>query len=213
MPASEDRSPGSGGCLFDRVLAEEFSSRKRDVIVFPNQNIVWGRNPVGIGMTVLPSILLAIIALIGAWIALQQMLIARAKLNIDLFDRRFAVYIATRKYIVAMLQHTGGTQEDAVAWWAVASAAPFLFDKEIASFLDEVNKRGMGMRARVGDKAIHKSKEHVGQYNEYFMWFAKNIDLLEGIFQKDMNLFKLSPFSVKHVWRASQLPAQSGDKK
>jgi hypothetical protein len=150
-------------------------------------------------MTVLPSILLALIAMIGAWIALQQMLIARAKLNIDLFDRRFAVYIATRKYIVAMLQHKGGTQEDAVAWWAVASSTPFLFDKEITSFMEQVNKRGSGMRARVGNKPIYESPEHVGEYNDHFMWFAKNIDLLEGIFQKDMNLFKLSPFSIKQV--------------
>ena len=155
-------------------------------------------------MAILTSVLLAVIALIGAWIALQQMLIARAKLNIDLFDRRFAVYIATRKYIVAMLQHMGGTQEEAVAWWAVASSAPFLFDKEITKFIEEVNKRGMGMRARVGDKAIHESQEHIGEYNAHFMWFAKNIDLLEDIFQKDMNLFKLNPFSIKQVLGADK---------
>jgi hypothetical protein len=167
----------------------------------------------GISMTILPSILLALIALIGAWIALQQMLIARAKLNIDLFDRRFAVYIATRKYIVTMLQHTGGTQEDAVACWAVASSAPFLFGGEITAFIEEVSKRGMGMGARVGDNPIYESKEHVAEYNDHFMWFAKNFDLLEGIFQRDMNLFKLSPFSVKHVWPAGQLPAKPDDKK
>src|ERR1700676_1042630 len=42
-------------------------------------------NARGLGMAILTSGLLALIALIGAWIALQQMLIARAKLNIDLF--------------------------------------------------------------------------------------------------------------------------------
>ncbi len=160
-------------------------------------------------MTVLISGLLALIAMIGAWIALQQMLIARAKLNIDLFDRRFAVYMATRKFIVAMLQNKGGTQEDAVTWWAVASSAPFLFDKYVSGFIEEVGKRGSAMRARVGDKAIHESQEHVAQYNEQFMWFAKNIDLLEGIFQRDMNLFKLSPFSVKHVLHDNRSSVQS----
>jgi hypothetical protein len=155
-------------------------------------------------MTVLISLLLAVIALIGAWIALQQMLIARAKLNIDLFDRRFAIYIATRKYIATMLQHRGGTQEDAVAWFGVASSASFLFDKEVSTFIDEVSKRGSGMRARVGDKPIYESQEHVAEYNEHFTWFAKNFDLLESKFQKDMNLFKLSPFSIKHIFRAGQ---------
>lgn len=164
-------------------------------------------------MTVLISGLLALIAMIGAWIALQQMLIARAKLNIDLFDRRFAVYVATRKYIVTMLQNKGGTQEDAVTWWAVASSAPFLFDKDVSHFIEEVEKRGSVMRARVGGKAIYESEEHVAEYNDHFMWFAKNGDLLEGIFQKDMSLFKLSPFSLRHILSDGRPSAKSADGK
>jgi hypothetical protein len=57
-------------------------------------------------MTIVTSALLALVALIGACVALQQMLIARTKLNSDLFDRRFAVYSATRIYIVAMLRNS-----------------------------------------------------------------------------------------------------------
>jgi hypothetical protein len=152
-------------------------------------------------MTIAISALLALIALIGAWIALQQMLIARARLNFDLFDRRFAVYSATREYIRAMLQHRGGTQEDAVKWWAVAMSAPFLFeDPVVPSLIKEVSDRGSKMRAQVGDKPIYESEAHVEEYNEHYMWFCRTFDDLERRFQKDMNLFQLNPFSVKRLF-------------
>jgi hypothetical protein len=163
-------------------------------------------------MTIAISGLLALIALIGAWIALQQMLIARARLNFDLFDRRFAVYCATREYIKTMLQHKGGTQEGAVKWWSVALTAPFLFeDREISAFIEEVSKRGSGMRACVGDKAIYESQDHVAEYNDHFMWFAKNFDDLERKFQKDMNLFQLNPFSIKRLFPGLRSRPRSRD--
>jgi hypothetical protein len=97
------------------------------------------------------TIVLAIIAMLGAFIAFQQMMIARVKLNHDLFDKRFAVYSATRAYMAEMLRNRGGVQEDAVKWHAVASAAPFLFENEVSDFLKELSKKGSMTRARVGD--------------------------------------------------------------
>ncbi len=145
------------------------------------------------------SALLALIAIIGAWIALQQMLIARARLNHDLFERRFAVYNATRTYIVAMLKNQGGTQEDAVKWHEVALTAPFIFEKGISDFLEEVSTRGKSMRARVGDKPIYEVQKYVGEYNDNSMWFYRNFESLEERFQNSMNLFRLSPFSINYA--------------
>ena len=47
-------------------------------------------------MSWFPQTLLAFIAACAAWIAFQQMAIARQKLNHDLFERRFIVYMAVR---------------------------------------------------------------------------------------------------------------------
>lgn len=138
-------------------------------------------------MTAASSVLLALIALIGAWIAFQQMMIARARLNHDLFDRRFAVYIATRNHLKEMLRYTGGTQENAETWWAVACRAPFLFDKQLVDHIKEIGDRGSRMRARVGDNPI---------YNEQFVWFSKAFDELEGRFQDSLNLATLTPFPI-----------------
>jgi hypothetical protein len=54
-----------------------------------------------------PQLLLAIIAACAAWIAFQQWVTARLKLNHDLFERRFAVYVATQEHIVFCLNSIG----------------------------------------------------------------------------------------------------------
>jgi len=48
---------------------------------------------------VLQALAVPVIAAVGAWIALQQMYIARVKLQHDLYDRRYAVFEAVRRFL------------------------------------------------------------------------------------------------------------------
>lgn len=141
-------------------------------------------------MPIVTSLLLALIAAIGAWIAYQQMLIASVKLNHDLFDRRFAIYRATQLYIIAMLKHEGAQQIDAETWWEVACAAPFLFDKQTANFIDQVGERGSSIRATDGTgKRLRDTAKGVESYNADYMWLINAQQNLEDTFQKSLNLF------------------------
>jgi hypothetical protein len=47
---------------------------------------------------VLQALAVPVIAAAGAWVALQQMHIARVKLQHDLYDRRYAVFEAVRRF-------------------------------------------------------------------------------------------------------------------
>jgi hypothetical protein len=47
----------------------------------------------------LQAVALVLIPIIGAWIAWQQVRIARAKLHFDLYKKRFAVFEAARRLI------------------------------------------------------------------------------------------------------------------
>ena len=150
-------------------------------------------------MTVLISLLLVLIAATGAWIALQQMLIARTKLNHDLFDKRFAIYKATRNYMNIMLRDKGGTQEDAVKWFEIASGAPFLFDDELVKYIKEIELHGQNIRATVGGKPLYEVKEQVAVYNENYMWIGQNFGVLEEKFKPSLSLLKLKPFSISSI--------------
>jgi hypothetical protein len=45
------------------------------------------------------AIALILLSSVGAWIAVKQMRIATAKLNLDLYDRRFKVFEAGRRFL------------------------------------------------------------------------------------------------------------------
>jgi hypothetical protein len=57
------------------------------------------------------ALALPIIPLLGAWIALQQMLIARIKLQHDLYDRRYAVFDGAREFLSQIMTDGVASQE------------------------------------------------------------------------------------------------------
>lgn len=50
------------------------------------------------------AIALIIISGLGAWIAFKQVRIASAKLNLDLYEKRFSVFNATRNLLILVVQ-------------------------------------------------------------------------------------------------------------
>jgi hypothetical protein len=57
------------------------------------------------------AILILLISCLGSWIAYKQVRIATAKLNLDLYDRRFKVFDAARKFANIGLWDADITQE------------------------------------------------------------------------------------------------------
>jgi hypothetical protein len=77
----------------------------------------------------------------GVYIAYKQSRIATAKLNLDLYDRRFKVFEACRTCLIFALQKGDVTQEVMNAFYLGTADAVFLFDKKLEGYLDEFGKR------------------------------------------------------------------------
>lgn len=78
---------------------------------------------------------------LGAWIAYRQSRIASAKLNLDLYDRRFKVFEAARTCLVFALQKATVTQEVMNAFHLGVADAVFLFDSDIEEYLEKFRKQ------------------------------------------------------------------------
>jgi hypothetical protein len=89
----------------------------------------------------------ALISGIGVFIAYRQARISTAKLNLDLYDRRFKVFDTARKYIGSALD-----QEDlfkaTVEYNVGTSDAIFLFEKDVDDYLISLRKKGIGLHAK-----------------------------------------------------------------
>ena len=83
----------------------------------------------------LTALLTPFVAVAGAYIAWRQSAIARNKLKLDLFDRRFKVYDEARA-LLAMVLTTGRVSEEGLyKFGAGTREARWLFDKSIDDYL------------------------------------------------------------------------------
>jgi phosphopantetheinyl transferase (holo-ACP synthase) len=84
-----------------------------------------------------------IVALLGVWISARQMLTAKEKLQLDEFDRqyerRFAVYEATRKMLEAVFKMKL-TEADIQVYGSHMLDAQFLFNDDLYKYLRELHQ-------------------------------------------------------------------------
>ena len=91
---------------------------------------------------------LIIISCLGSWIAFKQARIAAAKLNLDLYDKRFKVFEAGRHFLGQFLVH-GTIRLQEITELSVGSAdAVFLFGDEVVEYLDGLRKTGVGLNGK-----------------------------------------------------------------
>jgi hypothetical protein len=96
------------------------------------------------------------------------MQLARVKLRHDLYDRRFAVFKATRDLLVAVFREGALDWKAYQAFGLGTADAPFLLDKRTCDYLDEIRKRaaelagfGQTLKQAVGpEKAQHQTAAH-----------------------------------------------------
>lgn len=149
-----------------------------------------------------PQVLLAIIAACTAWIAFQQWVTARLKLNHDLFERRFAVYVATQECIVSCLNSVDGQIGDTRPFFEAQRVAPFLFGKEINAFLATVRLHAgiMETYAKYLDKPETPEWHRiVDDYNGAQQWLLTALQDSITHFYPSLNLSNAKPFAMRDI--------------
>jgi hypothetical protein len=115
----------------------------------------------------LPAVAVCVSAF-GIWIAWWQKVIAKEKLKHDLFDKRYAVFMAFYKLLGAILDNR---ELDAELREANAARAqsPFLFDSKLGNYLEELHKEASRINTLsklYSDPAIASPPERVIKYEE-----------------------------------------------
>jgi hypothetical protein len=84
-------------------------------------------------------LLAVVIGGFGAWIAFQQMRLARIKVQHDTYERKYAVFLAVRSVLtVVSALKRAPTLEDMRDFINEMAAAPFLFDNQLVEYLKEI---------------------------------------------------------------------------
>ena len=144
------------------------------------------------------------IPVFGAWLLWQQVQIARMKLQLDLFDKRFVVFEAARKFLLDIVTH-GTTSDDALRAYVLGTIdSVFLLNDELADYLKEIRNRAIRLRAimtTADAKPVGTERTALVQAgDEHFQWLNEQADVLQEKFMPFLKFDQL-------LWLWPHLPS------
>ena len=104
--------------------------------------------------------LAALTAVVAIWIAYQQFQTSRAKLRLDLYERRFRVFDGVSELLATIYRDADVKLEDIRKFVISTNEATFLFGPDVSSYLDELRTKAIRLRA-LNDK-LHESRLPIG---------------------------------------------------
>ena len=153
--------------------------------------------------TIIISFLILIIAGIVAYIGClqyrvskRQQKIAEEKFNLDMFDKRFKVFDATRTFFLKIIE-SGNINLQEIREFRVSTIdAVFLFDDEISKYLEEVIRKALKLQKIILKcKGLHAGTKRLilcKEQEEIVEWFHSQYLKLQNAF---------SPYLKFRVWR------------
>ena len=137
-------------------------------------------------MTLFSSVATLFLSIAVVTIALLQWRVAENKLRLDLFDRRYKVYDATRKFLAVILRDATFTDSQLFEFYGGTSDTEFLFRSEVVDYLAQIRKRALHMRTSrtllepkpVGDE---RSRLAEAEHDD-LVWLTDQITAMTSVF-------------------------------
>ncbi len=142
------------------------------------------------------ALLTPLIAIVTAYIAIQQWVTSRQKLRLDLYDRRFQIYKELEKILRIIIRDADATYDQLAEFHRSIDQADFLFRLEIVEYLKEIHQRGI--------KLHHWNEQYRDLYQEKpegydhskvvenkhieLLWLAEQLEPAKVKFKKYLDL-------------------------
>jgi hypothetical protein len=124
------------------------------------------------------------IAFAGIAIACAQLRLTDIRLTHDLFERRYAIYAAARKFIQEICQKNTVTIEDRLSFYYASVDAIFVLDARLAAYLDKL-RADANKAAALHDKIDRNqaSPTEIEERSNLVNWFSTQIEPLTENFK------------------------------
>jgi hypothetical protein len=154
-----------------------------------------------------PTVVAIVAAFIASVIALRQWRTAHDRLSFDIFQKRFAVYEATKTLINRAAIHGQFTPDDLGEFYNAIRGAEFLFDGETRTLLMSIGDKAFTARmrrAQINRQPNHPSLDTLIDEEENILDFLRDQDRnLEGHFSRYLDLSKvgLRQWAHRSAWK------------
>ncbi|GEM_PF-425739 len=155
------------------------------------------------------QILVALVTVLGVYIAYQQWNTARNKLKLDLFEKRLAVHKAVSIFINSIYLHGTVENKEIDKFIFNTNETKWLFDEDVAIYLKESVLKNADELQRLYDnhKDIPVGEERIRTKNaerqaEIRKWFRSQDKVLDEKFSPFLSMPNYSNFNLKTFRKA-----------
>jgi ABC-type nickel/cobalt efflux system permease component RcnA len=141
----------------------------------------------------LQAVAVVLIPLVGAWIAWQQVRIARVKLQFDLYEKRFAVFQAARKLFGEAISQGNISTPSLNAYVLGTADAGFLLDDKISGYLRDAHEHAVMLSSVKSaiEPLVVGTQQRIDlsrKAGEELTWFNDQADTLTALFKPFLKL-------------------------
>ena len=136
----------------------------------------------------LSALLTPVIAIVATMIAIFQYRTERQRWRLDMFDKRYPIYLATMSYIASVMQKGDMIDQDLQKFNQETRDAALLFGSEVEDYLQLLRSKGVDLRTHaklmeplpVGDAR----SEHAQKICDLNLWFGDQFAEARRIFSR-----------------------------
>lgn len=129
--------------------------------------------------------LLAAVAV--GFFAYQQWRVTHDKLRFDLFDRRYRIYEATRKFLIS-INNGNFTDQQLTEFYTSTSGVEFLFGEDVEFCLEKIRQEAIEMRFLTVQFSsqqitVEKHEQNVEKHRQKQLWLYDQIKEIKKLFE------------------------------
>lgn len=132
------------------------------------------------------ALLTPTLAIVGAFILVNQFRLQKLRWRVDVYDKRYPVFINTMEYLSHIVQHHNISNEVLFKFLRGSKDKEFLFGENIKKYLEELYLKGLDLQLiaiELKNVPVGKKRDQmVGQSSEIFKWFMKRFDVSKRLF-------------------------------
>ena len=112
----------------------------------------------------------------------------------DLYDKRYAVYLATMQFLSSIAQDARVNQEELFKFLRNSKDKEFLFGKEVQEYLELLCKKGVRLNYLRKKSELERVEETriklVDEESDLVEWFAKQFEVSKALFAEYLEIGK-----------------------
>lgn len=143
---------------------------------------------------ILTALLTPLIAIVTVTILVLQYILANNRWRLNLYDKRFAIYLVVTTHIANVLGKASLTDQENFEFLRKTKEVDFLFKEEVIEYIREIYLKGndliLSQKMIKGQKDEKVFENYVAINGEVINWFQKQFDITRNIFKGYLDVTK-----------------------